>query len=65
MKINEKRLEERMNRINSIAVTAESGMMRLALTDADKEARDLIVSWLEVAGLDVIFDVLVFFFLIL
>ena len=56
MKINEKRLEERMNRINSIAVTAESGMMRLALTDADKEARDLIVSWLEEAGMEVKID---------
>ena len=56
MKINEKRLEERMNRINSIAVTAESGMMRLALTDADKEARDLIVSWLEEAGMEVKVD---------
>ncbi len=56
MKINEKRLEERMNRINSIAVTAEYGMMRLALTDADKEARDLIVSWLEEAGMEVKID---------
>lgn len=56
MKINENRLKERMDRINSIAVTDDDGMMRLALSDADKEARDLLVSWMEDAGMEVKVD---------
>lgn len=56
MRINEERLRQRMERINSIAVTEEDGMMRLALSDADKEARDLLVSWMEEAGMSVRVD---------
>lgn len=56
MKINEARLKARMDRINSIAVSEENGMMRLALSDADKEARDLLVSWMEEAGMIVKVD---------
>lgn len=56
MKINEQRLKERMDRINNIAVTETDGMMRLALSDADKEARDLLVSWMEEAGMEVKVD---------
>lgn len=56
MKVNENRLKERMDKINSIAVTEDGGMMRLALSDADKEARDLLVSWLQEAGMTVKVD---------
>lgn len=56
MKINEKRYQERMNAINSIAVTEEGGMMRLALSDADKKARDLLKSWMKEAGMVVEID---------
>ena len=56
MKVNEKRLNARMDRINSIAVTEDGGMMRLALSDADKEARDLLVSWMQEAGMEVRID---------
>jgi N-carbamoyl-L-amino-acid hydrolase len=56
MKINEERLRTRMDAINRIAVTDEGGMMRLALTDADKEARDLLKSWMEEADMDVRID---------
>ena len=45
-----------MDRINAIAVTEEDGMMRLALSDADREARDLLVSWMEEAGMSVRID---------
>ncbi|MCO7123587.1 M20 family metallo-hydrolase [Ihubacter massiliensis] len=45
-----------MDRINAIAVTEEEGMMRLALSDADREARDLLVSWMEEAGMSVRID---------
>ena len=56
MRINEERLEMRMKRINSIAVTEDAGMMRLALSDADREGRDLIVLWLKEAGMEVKID---------
>lgn len=50
MKISEARLKERMDRINSIVVTKDYGMMHLVLSDADTEARDLLVSWMEEAA---------------
>lgn len=56
MKINEERLQQRLDAINSIAVTDQKGMMRLALTDADKTARDLLKSWMEEAGMEVRID---------
>ncbi|MDE8735158.1 Zn-dependent hydrolase [Eubacteriales bacterium DFI.9.88] len=56
MRINEERLRQRMDRINAIAVTEEEGMMRLALSDDDREARDLLVSWMEEAGMSVRID---------
>ncbi len=56
MKINEQRLKERFDRINGLAVTDEGGKMRLALNDADKEGRDLLVSWFKEAGMEVTVD---------
>lgn len=56
MRINEERFKKRMDAINSIAVTAEGGMMRLALSDADKTARDLLKSWMEEAGMLLLVD---------
>ena len=56
MKINEQRLKERFDVINGLAVTEEGGKMRLALNDADKAGRDLLVSWFEEAGMEVKVD---------
>ena len=56
MKINETRFKSRMEQINSIAVTEDDGMMRLALSDADKAARDLLTGWMEEAGMTVKID---------
>lgn len=56
MKINEQRLRSRMNAINNVAVTEEGGMMRLALSDSDKKARDLLISWIKEAGMEVRID---------
>ena len=56
MKINEDRLKFRMNEINGIAVTEDGGMMRLALSDADKAARDMLTGWMEEAGMTVKVD---------
>lgn len=56
MKINETRLKKRMDMINGIAVTEDGGMMRLALSDADKEARDLLIEWMQEAEMEVKVD---------
>lgn len=56
MRINEQRFKERMEAINSLAVTEQDGRMRLALSDADKIARDLLKSWMEEAGMTVLVD---------
>ena len=56
MKINEKRFLERMDAINGVAMTEEGGMMRLALSDADKKARDLLKLWMVETGMDVRID---------
>lgn len=56
MKINEQRLKERMDIINGIAVSEDDGMMRLALTDADRQARDLLKQWMLELGMEVRID---------
>ncbi len=56
MRIDEKRLKNRMDRINNIAVSAQDGMMRLALSDADKEARDLLVQWMKELDMEIKVD---------
>ncbi len=56
MKIDAERLKKRMDIINNIAVTNDKGMMRLALTDADKKARDFLREWMEEAGMKVLID---------
>jgi N-carbamoyl-L-amino-acid hydrolase len=56
MKINEARLRARMEAITKLAVTEEGGMMRLALSDADKAARDLLKGWMDEAGMNVKVD---------
>jgi len=54
--INAERLKASMDQINEIEVTEEGGMNRLALTDSDKQARDLLKKWMEEAGLEVRID---------
>lgn len=56
MKVNESRLKERFDAMNTIAVTQEGGMMRLALTEADKKGRDNLKKWMEDAGMEVKVD---------
>lgn len=53
MGIQKDRFKKRMDAINAIAVTAEGGRMRLALSDADKRARDLLTEWMREAGMTV------------
>lgn len=56
MKINQQRFKARIESINKIAVTQEDGMMRLALSDADKKARELLTAWMAEAGMEIKID---------
>lgn len=56
MQINQNRLRERLDAINGIAVTEDDGMMRLALSDADRRGRDCLKQWLQEAGMEVRID---------
>ncbi|HHW43103.1 MAG TPA: Zn-dependent hydrolase [Desulfotomaculum sp.] len=56
MDINLSRMLERFNTLARFGATERGGLSRLALSDADKEARDQFVSWLIEAGLAVRVD---------
>jgi N-carbamoyl-L-amino-acid hydrolase len=50
------RLRARLDALAEIGAFTPGGVARLALTDADKEARDLVVTWMEDLGLRVDVD---------
>jgi len=54
--INEERFLKRMDEMSGIGAVDSGGVHRLSLTDEDKEARDLLTKWMEVAGLEVDVD---------
>lgn len=56
VEIDPERLERTFERYAEIGATDGNGLHRLALTDADREARDLLVSDLEALGLSVRID---------
>lgn len=51
LRINENRLLGRMTQMAKIGEVAGGGVHRLALSDQDKEARDLLAAWMKEAGL--------------
>ena len=51
-----RRLERSLKDVGKIGVTPSHGVSRLALDDADKEARDLLVSWFTELDLEVRVD---------
>ena len=51
LRVNGKRLQVGLQQMAEIGATAAGGVHRLALTDEDKHARDLLVTWLEELGL--------------
>jgi N-carbamoyl-L-amino-acid hydrolase len=55
-KINGQRLWDSLMEMGKIGGTAKGGVCRLALTDLDKEGRDLFVDWCEDAGCTVRVD---------
>jgi N-carbamoyl-L-amino-acid hydrolase len=55
-KVNAPRLLDRLHALAEVGSTGDGGSCRLALTDADKDGRDLVVSWMRELGLDVHVD---------
>ena len=56
LKINETRLWNSLMEMAKIGATAKGGVCRLALTDLDREGRDLFVKWCKEAGCTVTVD---------
>jgi len=56
LRVNGQRLREGLERMAKIGATPGGGVHRLALTDEDREARDLFVGWLNDIELDITID---------
>jgi N-carbamoyl-L-amino-acid hydrolase len=56
LQINCDRLLHRLDQLAQIGAIAGGGVCRLALTDADKTGRDLVVSWMHELGLTITID---------
>lgn len=56
LEINGKRLLDRLHELAQIGPIDGGGVSRLALTDADKQGRELVVTWMRDLGLDVGID---------
>jgi len=56
LRVDGRRLEESLRAMGRIGRSSGGGVTRLALSDADREARDLLVSWFRGEGLDVRVD---------
>ena len=56
LRINTQRLWDSLMRMAEIGATKKGGCNRQALTDLDKEARDLWVQWAEKAGCSIRID---------
>ena len=52
--INRDRLWQSLMDLAQLGATVKGGVCRLALTDLDRQARDLFVQWCEAAGRDVV-----------
>jgi N-carbamoyl-L-amino-acid hydrolase len=56
LRINGERLWRSLMSLASIGATAKGGVARLALTDLDRQGRDLVVGWAKELGLSVTID---------
>src|SRR5476651_1969035 len=56
MRINGERLWSALMELAQIGATAKGGVKRLALTDLDKQGRDLVVGWGKEAGMSITVD---------
>ena len=56
LRINSRRLHERINALAEISPIDGGGNCRLALTDEDKDGRDLVVAWMRELELEITID---------
>jgi N-carbamoyl-L-amino-acid hydrolase len=56
LRVNGKRLQSTLEEMAKIGATPGGGVQRLTLTDEDKQARDLFVSWLKDLDLEITVD---------
>ena len=56
LRVNGKRLQSTLEDMAKIGATPGGGVQRLTLTDEDKQARDLFVSWLKNIDLEITVD---------
>jgi N-carbamoyl-L-amino-acid hydrolase len=56
LRVDGRRLLDRLRALGEVGSTGDGGCARLALTDADREGRDLVVTWMRDLGLDVGID---------
>ena len=56
LRVNGKRLQHTLEEMAKIGATPNGGVQRLALSDEDKQARDLFVKWLKELELEVSID---------
>ena len=56
LRVNGARLLSRLRRLAEAGARPDGGVRRLALTEADKEGRDLVVDWMRELGLAVSID---------
>ena len=54
--ISQDRLLGRLDELASIGPIDDGGSCRLALTDADRDGRDLVMTWMKDLGLDISID---------
>ncbi|MDP4973259.1 MAG: Zn-dependent hydrolase, partial [Ilumatobacteraceae bacterium] len=56
LSINGERLMKRIMALAEVGAIAGGGCNRVALTDADRDGRDVVVAWMQDLGLDVVVD---------
>jgi len=56
LRINTDRLIERIEKLGEIGSIEGGGVCRLALSDADRKGRDMVVDWMKKLGLDLTID---------
>ena len=56
LRVNSPRLQSRLARLAEAGARPDGGVNRLALTDSDRQGRDLVAGWMRDLGLDVTID---------
>ena len=56
LRVDGRRLRARLDELGQVGSTGDGGCARLALTDADRDGRDLVIAWMRDLGLDIGID---------